>query len=259
MPKCLKCNEDFTVRAVVDGVVKRLNRKQHCLKCEPFGNKNVRQENIKNRAKVDKSHKWLKRIRKERKQQLVEIAGGKCSICRYSRCLRAMHFHHIEPDAKKFALSQMVMGVKSWLEILREASKTVLLCSNCHSEVEDGMHDDKIADWKNKLSDISQIYFAYIERAKEFPVQGKRIRDKDNPGRRKIQCQCHYCKTVFESTYNQKYCSTKCCGEMNRKVERPSKDQLIELLKGNSWYGLGKKYGVCDNTVRKWAKRYNIL
>jgi len=43
-----------------------------------------------------------------------------------------------------------------------------------------------------------------------------------------------------------------------RKVERPSKDILQEEIKNNSFLALGRKYGVSDNSIRKWCKWYGI-
>jgi hypothetical protein len=52
--------------------------------------------------------------------------------------MRALHFHHLEPSKKRHAIN--AKGVALSLEKLRaEAQKCVLLCSNCHAEVEDGM------------------------------------------------------------------------------------------------------------------------
>ncbi len=44
-----------------------------------------------------------------------------------------------------------------------------------------------------------------------------------------------------------------------RKVERPSKEELIVLIEECSWVALGKRFGVSDNAVRKWAKFYGLL
>lgn len=45
-----------------------------------------------------------------------------------------------------------------------------------------------------------------------------------------------------------------------RKVERPSKEILEkEINDGISYLQLGKKYGVSDNAIKKWAKSYNII
>jgi transposase-like protein len=44
---------------------------------------------------------------------------------------------------------------------------------------------------------------------------------------------------------------------LNQQVpNRPSYDQLIEDKKTMPWVAMGKKYGVCDNTIRKWMRAY---
>jgi transposase len=77
------------------------------------------------------------RHRRRLKELLVEEAGGRCILCGYDRQPRALEFHHVDPTQKAFALSRK--GVTLSLQSLRdEARKCVLLCSNCHAEVEDG-------------------------------------------------------------------------------------------------------------------------
>jgi transposase len=72
------------------------------------------------------------------KRILVEEAGGKCILCGYSRCARALEFHHLDPETKQFELGYR--GCTRSLASLRaEARKCVLLCSNCHAEVEAGI------------------------------------------------------------------------------------------------------------------------
>ena len=44
-----------------------------------------------------------------------------------------------------------------------------------------------------------------------------------------------------------------------RKVSWPTKDELIILIKSKSYCAIGREYGVSDNTVRKWCKKYNII
>jgi hypothetical protein len=78
------------------------------------------------------------RRRRKMKRILVEEAGGACCICGYSNNMRALHFHHVEPSEKRHEIN--AKGVAVALDKLRvEARKCVLLCSNCHAEVEDGM------------------------------------------------------------------------------------------------------------------------
>ncbi len=76
--------------------------------------------------------------RRRLKLQLVDEAGGRCRICGYRRCISALEFHHLEPADKRLGVS--AGGLTLSLETLRsEISKCVLLCSNCHAEVEAGV------------------------------------------------------------------------------------------------------------------------
>ena len=64
-------------------------------------------------------------------------AGGECALCGYSHCPAALEFHHLDPATKEFSVSQR--GVtRSFERALAEARKCVLLCANCHAEVEGG-------------------------------------------------------------------------------------------------------------------------
>jgi AcrR family transcriptional regulator len=76
--------------------------------------------------------------RRQMKALLVAEAGGRCTLCGYARYVGALEFHHVAPSTKSFALGRV--GVARSLERAREeARKRVLLCSNCHAEVEGGM------------------------------------------------------------------------------------------------------------------------
>ena len=78
--------------------------------------------------------------RRRVKQILVDEAGGRCTLCGYDRCQRALEFHHVDPSQKRFPLAHR--GLSQGIAKLRaEAAKCILLCSNCHAEVEDGMVD----------------------------------------------------------------------------------------------------------------------
>ena len=43
-----------------------------------------------------------------------------------------------------------------------------------------------------------------------------------------------------------------------RKVERPSKEELSILLKENSFREIGRKYKVSDTAIKKWCKTYGL-
>lgn len=49
------------------------------------------------------------------------------------------------------------------------------------------------------------------------------------------------------------------CAHLNsRKVERPNREQLKELIRLESFVEVGKRFNVTDNTIRKWCKSYNL-
>jgi transposase-like protein len=76
--------------------------------------------------------------RRRIKRLLVDEAGGSCRLCGYSRCVAALEFHHVDPAEKSFALSYRGVA-RSLAKARAEASKCVLLCANCHAEVEAGL------------------------------------------------------------------------------------------------------------------------
>lgn len=79
----------------------------------------------------------VSRRRRTVKALLVAEAGGACVMCGYAASAAALHFHHLDPAQKTFALGPT--GVTRSLEAARaEAAKCVLLCATCHAEVEAG-------------------------------------------------------------------------------------------------------------------------
>jgi transposase len=80
----------------------------------------------------------VSRRRRKVKEVLVVEAGGACWVCGYDRNARALHFHHIDPTEKRHEMN--ARGAAMAIELLRaEAKKCVLLCANCHAEVEAGL------------------------------------------------------------------------------------------------------------------------
>ena len=75
--------------------------------------------------------------RRRVKELLVADAGGGCVLCGYDRCVRALSFH-VDPVTKQFGVA--FRGVSRSIARARaEARKCVLLCANCHMEVEAGL------------------------------------------------------------------------------------------------------------------------
>ena len=77
--------------------------------------------------------------RRKRKRQAIEYKGGECRVCGYDRCAGALCFHHLDPDEKDFMLNRVF--ARAWSYIRKELDKCILVCSNCHAEIHDGLVD----------------------------------------------------------------------------------------------------------------------
>lgn len=77
--------------------------------------------------------KYIGAHKRRIKQILVKEHGGKCVRCGYDRNIKALQFHHINPKEKEFSLSQTTRSLQS---ARKEMKKCILLCANCHVEVE---------------------------------------------------------------------------------------------------------------------------
>ena len=56
------------------------------------------------------------------------------------------------------------------------------------------------------------------------------------------------------------YCSPEHASADRRVVHRPTREELVGMLAlGTSWTEIGRRYGVSDNAVRKWARGYGII
>ena len=73
--------------------------------------------------------------RKNLKIKLVNFFGGKCVLCGYSKCIEALEFHHLDPLKKSFGVS-FAGATRAYDKILEEAKKCILVCANCHREIE---------------------------------------------------------------------------------------------------------------------------
>ena len=80
--------------------------------------------------------------RRKLKRMAVEYMGGKCS-CGYSKSVWALEFHHKNGE-KDFGISRSGI-THSWEEIKKELDKCVMLCSNCHTEEHERLHNCQVA------------------------------------------------------------------------------------------------------------------
>ena len=102
--------------------------------CSSDCGKKAKKEYLENKNfNYEKVVDW--RIKKKKKS--VEYKGGKCIICGYNKAMSALDFHHLDPNKKDFTISKFIN--KKFENIKDDLDKCVLLCSNCHREVHEGL------------------------------------------------------------------------------------------------------------------------
>jgi hypothetical protein len=89
-------------------------------------------------SKQCKNKYYVVENRKKIKAKAVNYKGGACCLCGYKQCTRALEFHHVSPNNKSFGIAAAGY-TRSWERVKTELDKTILVCSNCHAEIEESL------------------------------------------------------------------------------------------------------------------------
>ena len=199
----------------------------------------------------EKTVSWRKRNcnkvvrwRQKLKKKMIEFMGGKCTQCGYDKdCPPAYAFHHLDKSKKEFSISK---GVKSLEGVKEELKKCILVCVRCHAEIHDKEYEM-----------IRQTTILDYDRKVELVKKAKENFLLETVGHTNKVRNCKFCKKTFSPKCNTMiYCSISCTSMVRRKVERPSAEELIILIKSSSYLAVGKHFKVSDNAVRKWVIDY---
>lgn len=81
---------------------------------------------------------------------------------------------------------------------------------------------------------------------------------KDLELKKRKTCQCGKSKNKYSLVCRKCENNRRKNSVDVRKVLRPSMEELSVLVRSTSMVQLGKKFGVSDNTIRKWCMSYGI-
>ena len=101
-------------------------------------------------------------LRRRVKIALVEAFGHKCAYCGLEDNPVLYDFHHLNPEEKEFGVGS-ASTTRSREAYLREAKKCVLLCSNCHRRIENGLITNNDLHY---IEPNEKIYWETLEKLK---------------------------------------------------------------------------------------------
>ena len=93
------------------------------------------------RTYTDRREYFIQAVAKRRrkiKEMAIAHKGGKCQICGYYKYQGALDLHHLNPKTKEFGIGDKGY-TRSWEKIKLELNKCILVCANCHREIEGGI------------------------------------------------------------------------------------------------------------------------
>lgn len=225
---CPKCGVEL-------GVGPKFNRKKCCDACNP---------NIKDWSKITleetrekRNYQINSRIR-ELARKVFEKSGieKKCVNCGYDKHIEICHIKGISEFDGNTPISE-----------INDINNIIALCPNCHWELD---HNILIFDsnWlpqqynKSRVEEYNKQHTKSLIEAKQIQLE-----EKEN--------FCIGCGVKIGMTAHR---CVSCLGLYHRKVDRPSREELKDLIKNQSFLSLGKQFGVSDNAIRKWCIDYYL-
>jgi hypothetical protein len=92
------------------------------------------------RKYADRREYLIRAVAKRRRKiklMAIEYKGRRCQICGYNKCPGALDLHHIN-GKKDFGIGDKGY-TRSWERTKKELDKCILVCANCHREIEAGI------------------------------------------------------------------------------------------------------------------------
>lgn len=143
---CNQCGKIIPNWVKIDDILHNISNRTKCLQCLQFKSKKQMSREVTcklcgrrylysrsdrkgaSATTCNSCHCKIKKFKS--KNEILNIFGRKCTNCGYDKCVNALAFHHV--GRKKFELSEKY-GRTKISSLIREASKCILLCANCHA------------------------------------------------------------------------------------------------------------------------------
>ena len=175
---------------------------------------------------------------KRRKANLRSVFHSKCCLCGFDEVQEALEFHHINPEEKEFSIGNGLNQTKALSAQLAEIKKCILVCSNCHRGIHANIYQIP-NNWEDFYDEeIAEQLLKDLEQVKTH--------------------QINYCQRCGkEISYHATYCS-QCFHLIQQKCDRPSREELKEMIRTLPFTHIAQKYEVSDKAIVKWCIAENL-
>lgn len=134
-------------------------------------------------------------------------------------------------SSRNIAPKESIIGIIQDLEITKMTQKEIGKKWNISEEMVQGINTGR-----------------YWFHNRQYPIREQK---------KVVKKYCIDCgKEIFKSSTRCIFCEAKRRSEMN--ILPISREELKQLIRIYPFTKIGKKYGVSDNTIRKWCDKYNL-
>ena len=210
------------------GVKEIWNTSENCIECR-----------LKSRRKV-KNRPSIETLEQELQTTSYVQLGKKYGVCD-NTIRKWMRKKIIKPNKKQINSQEIVKKIPK--ETVEENAEVVE--NNAEENTEGNLEEDAK---KNAEVNVDGNLEGNAEVNVDGSLEGNVVKVVK---KKKKYCGICGINKIWNTSKNCKECDSF----KQRKVKnRPSKEQLLKELQTMSYVQLGKKYGVSDNTIRKWLR-----
>lgn len=175
---------------------------------------------------------------RRRKSDLKSVFHSKCCLCGFNEVQEALEFHHVNPKEKQFAICGSQNQTKALEAQLEEMKKCILICANCHRGIHSNIYTIP-SNWQDYYDkEIAQNLLNKLQEVKSHKI--------------------YYCQNCGkEISKNATYCE-KCIHIIQRVCDRPSREELKELIRNKPFTQIANQFNVSDNAIRRWCDTENL-